>query len=175
MSTMKKAALWMGLAVCAVAPALSGCQSVLGMDAPDLPDPEGWVESRQFECFDEALLWETCKNLAQRNGYRIDDDATKYKEQLVVTTWKVQLAITRNDGKRRRRYVEMVKVPNRKAGWKVRCAVVKQKNEDIEDPLNPLMARWRTDVPDVEQAKRLAYLIENRFREPGPSPEFEDR
>jgi hypothetical protein len=52
---------------------------------------------------------------------------------------------------------------------------VKQRNVDIDDPLNPVSAEWRTDAPDVEDAEIVAWRIESEFRSMGPSKEFEMR
>jgi len=152
---------------------LGGCQTLTGV--PDLPGPEGAVDSEGFLCHDFDLLWETAKIQATRQGYRIDDDATTYRERRIVTSWKTELATTVNDGKRRRRYVDFVEVPGQKNTWKVRVAVVVQKNGSFEDPLNPTAAKWKEDFPDVEDAQRVAYMIESQFREFGPSPEFQNR
>lgn len=154
---------------------VSGCQSVLGMSAPDMPSPDGWVESDPFECVDFDLLWDTCKLRASRQGFRIDDDATSYTRRMVVTTWKTDLALRANEGRRMRRFVEVTTMKDRENWYIVRAATVRQRNEDVSDPLNPLTAKWKDADPDPEDAERVAFLVANAFREFGPSKEFDDR
>ena len=86
---------------------LAGCMSDspddYGLRASEMPTPEGWVTGEPFLCHDFDVLWETAKIQAVRGGYRIDDDATRAAIKRVVTGWKVDLSIRRNDGRRTRR------------------------------------------------------------------------
>lgn len=158
---------------------LPGCMT----DSPDdysfpasnNPDPEGWVESGTFICRDFELLWETAKIHAVRGGYRIDDDATSLRSRRIVTTWKVDLATTKNAGHRKRRFVAFSEDASVQDGWKARVATVRQRNVDMDEPLNPMRAEWRSHDPDLEDAERVAYMIESQFRDYGPSKEFEVR
>jgi len=158
----------------ALAVAAAGCQA-LGGSAPDLPAPAGWVRSDPFEASDVLLVWEACKSRAARDGFRIDDDATTFRGRRVVTLWNTQLATTGNEGRRRRRFVEILDEEGRAGWYRVQAAVVVQRNEDVDDPLNPVSAKWREEAPDLEEAERLSYVIAARFRDYGPSREFEER
>ena len=144
-------------------------------EAKDVPKPEGWVTSDAFICRDFDLLWETAKIQVVKNGYRIDDDATSNTHRRIVTAWKVELAPSKGDGKRRRRFVDFEQVKDVKDGWKVKVATVRQRNETFEQPLNEASAEWRSDAPDEDDAGQVAYLIEARFTEYQPSKEFEVR
>ena len=144
-------------------------------EAKDVPKPEGWVESEIFLCHDFDLLWETAKIQVVKNGYRIDDDATSNTRRRIVTAWKVDLAPSKGEGKRRRRFVEFREVKDAKDAWRVAVATVKQRNDDYDQPLNEAAAAWRSDPPDEEDARQVAYLIEARFSDYGPSKEFEYR
>ncbi|MCK6480543.1 MAG: hypothetical protein HUU06_13655 [Planctomycetaceae bacterium] len=165
------------LLLASLLPAVPGCMS----DSPDdytfpaseMPEPEGFVESGTFVCRDFAVLWETAKIQATKNGYYVDDDATSFKGRRVVTTWKLDLATLKNSGKRRRRFVEFREAPGVKDGWKVAVSTVVQRNADMDDPLNPARANWRSDEPDLNDAEKVAFLIEGQFKEFGPSREFE--
>ena len=143
--------------------------------ARDMPYPEGWVESGAFPCGEFDLLWETAKVQACKAGHRIDDDATSYKRRRIVTVWKVEMAVRKSEGKRRRRFVDFVEQETPKGTWRVRVSTVRQRNVDIDDPLNPVSAEWRSDDPDTDDAERVAWMIESKFREFGPSPGFDGR
>jgi len=166
-----------GLALVVLAASASSCLSdsadEFSFPAKDNPSPEGWVSSGSFIAPDFDVLWETAKNQACRGKYRIDDDATSYKSKHIITTWKLDLSTSRNDGKRRRRYVDFIPQKDVKNGWKVRVSTVRQRNVDLDQPLNPGNAEWRPDEPDVEDAEMVAWNIETSFRELGPSREFE--
>jgi hypothetical protein len=160
---------------------LAGCMTdspdEYSLGAKDLPSPEEeeWSSSGEFRCEDFPVLWEVSKAQAAKNGFRIDDDATTFKERRIVTAWRVDMAVMKNDGKRRRRYVEFDEVKEKKNTWKVRVATVRQRNVDIDDPLNPINAEWKTDEADADDSDRVAYMIEAQFSVPGPSKEFEGK
>ncbi len=164
-------------AALALAALAGGCVEYWGGTAPDLPSPAGWVVSEPFECPDPDILWEEVKGFAvgKKRAYRIDDDATTRSSRRIVTTWRTSLAPLRYEGKRRRRFVEILPEGDRHGWWRVRVAVVVQKNSEIDDPLNPAAAKWQSDEPDVEEADIVAYTIASRFGEHGTSREFEDR
>jgi hypothetical protein len=155
--------------------AAPACQSVFGKSAPDAPSPDGWVDSEPFKCLDEELLWELAKGAVARNGYRIDDDLTTWKGRRIVTAWYLDLSHRFDRGTRRRRFLEIV-ADKKKPGWyTARAAIVVQTNAEIADPLNPAEAKWRDAEPDTEEAERIAFTLASRFREGGPSEEFESR
>jgi hypothetical protein len=143
--------------------------------ARDLPVPEHWYDSGSFRADSFDILWETAKIQACRGGYRIDDDATSLKNRVVITAWKTDLGVHKNEGKRRRRFVSFVEQPGLTAGWRVRVSTVRQRNVDIDDPLNIMAAEWRADEPDTDDAEKVAYGIEAQFRVFGPSKDFEQR
>jgi hypothetical protein len=143
--------------------------------APDMPSPSAadWSVSESFRCDDFAVLWEVAKGQASKNGYRVDDDATTYKDRRIITSWKTEMAVMKNDGKRRRRFVEFEEQKGLKATWKVKVATMKQRNVDIDDPLNPMSAEWKKDDPDHDDSDRVAFMIGAQFTTFGPSKEFE--
>jgi hypothetical protein len=170
------------LLVLALLPALgSGCinpgSDDYALPAREIPSAEGWVVSEPFPCTDFDVLWETAKAHACRigRGWRIDDDHTTYSKKRIVTAWNIELGMHRNDGRRRRRFVEFEEVKDPKGFWKVRVATVRQRNADIDDPSNPANAEWKADAPDLEDAEMVAFRIESQFRAFGPSREFELR
>ncbi|HEU4395322.1 MAG TPA: hypothetical protein VFS92_07130 [Planctomycetota bacterium] len=169
----------LALAVLSAALALSatGCMSDSPDDwsfpASDNPSPDGWVQGEPFPCSDFDVLWETSKIHAVRGGYRIDDDGTSQSRKRIVTAWKVELAPRKGDGCRRRRFIEVQEVEGRKNQWRARVSTVVQRNMDLDDPLNAANAEWRKADPDVDDAERVLWMLEARFRDFGPSKEFE--
>jgi hypothetical protein len=163
----------------ALALAAPGCLSDspddYGLRAGDMPSPEGWVAGEPFLCHDFDVLWETAKIQAVRGGYRIDDDATTQSLRRVVTAWKTDLSIRRSDGRRTRRFIELRPEEGQKNAWRARVATVVQRNVDLDDPLNPANAEWRSADPDADDAERVLWLLEARFREFGPSKELDYR
>jgi hypothetical protein len=162
-----------------LAGALSGCMTdspdEYTPNARDMPKPAkaDWSVSEAFRCDDFPVLWEVAKSQASKNRFRVDDDATTYKDRRIVTAWVVEMGVMKNDGKRRRRFVEFDEQPGVKSMWKVRVATVRQRNVDIDDPLNPLNAEWKKDEPDMDDSDRVAFMIAAQFTTFGPSKEFE--
>src|SRR5690349_6053429 len=95
-----------------LAAGLAGCMTDSPDEYPptakDLPTPRkaDWSVSDAFRCDDFPVLWEVAKSQASKNGYRVDDDATTFKDRRVVTAWKTEMAVLKNEGKRRRRFIE---------------------------------------------------------------------
>ncbi len=177
---MRKTALLVVLGLGALLPA-AGCLSMSHDDyfaaAPDLPDPgkDGWITNGGLRCDDFDVLWEVARNRTAKNGWRIDDEATNYEKKRIVTSWRLDLGLARGSGKRRRRFVDFEEDKDAKGAWKVHACTVVQRNVDIDDPLNPMSAKWRADDMDIDDASRVAYVIASQFREFGPSKEFERR
>jgi len=163
------------LAAGALAPA--GCMTDspddYSLPASDMPSPSGWVQGQPFPCTDFDVLWETAKIHAVRGGYRIDDDATSQTRRRIVTTWKVELSVRRGDGRRTRRFVEVEPVAGEKDQWRARVATVVQRNVDLDSPLDPANAEWRKSDPDPDDAGQVLWMLEARFRDFGPSKDFE--
>jgi hypothetical protein len=168
-------------AILLLAAGLAGCMTdspdEYTFNAPGLPKPgkAEWSVSESFRCDDFPVLWEVAKSQASKNGYRIDDDATTFKDRRVVSSWKTEMAVMKNEGKRRRRFVEFEEQKGTKSMWKVRVATIRQRNADIDDPLNPLNAEWKKDEPDMDDSDRIAFMIQAQFTDFGPSKEFEGK
>jgi len=175
---MRSTALWMILAA-GLAAGVAGCMSdspdEYSMNAKDLPKPAkaDWSLSDPFRCDDFPVLWEVAKIQAFKNGFRIDDDATTFKDRRIVSLWKTEPAVLKNEGKRYRRFVEFEEQKDTKSMWKVRVATVRQRNADIDDPLNPINAEWKPDEPERDDSDRVAFMIAAQFTDFGPSKEFE--
>jgi len=167
------------LLLAAALAALPGCMSDspddYGLRASDMPAPKGWVTGEPFLCHDFDVLWESAKIQVVKGGYRIDDDATSQSLKRIVTTWKVDLSIRRNDGRRTRRFLELKPEEKEKNAWRARVATVVQKNVDLDEPLNPANAEWRSSDPDGDDAGRVLWMLEAQFREFGPSKELDYR
>ena len=161
----------------AVAAAAAGCLSDSPDDwsfpASDNPGPAGWVQGEPFPCSDFEVLWETSKIHLQRGGYRIDDDGTSQSRRRMGTTWKIELAPRKGDGRRTRRFAEFEPVQGETNQWRARVSTVVQVNMDLDNPLDATRAEWRKADPDVDDAERVLWTIEARFREFGPSKDFE--
>jgi hypothetical protein len=162
-----------------LAAGLAGCMTdspdEYSPTAPDMPKPrnEEWSVSDPFRCDDFPVLWEVAKSQASKNGFRIDDDATTYKDRRIVSAWKIEMGVMKNEGKRFRRFVEFDEQKDLRSTWKVRVATVRQRNADTDDPLNPVNAEWKKDECERDDSDRIAFMIASQFTTFGPSKEFE--
>ena len=120
-----------------------------------------------------SRTWIRAHCLTQRGGYRIDDDGTSQSRRRMGTTWKIELAPRKGDGRRTRRFAEFEPVQGETNQWRARVSTVVQVNMDLDNPLDATRAEWRKADPDVDDAERVLWTIEARFREFGPSKDFE--
>ena len=139
---------------------LGGCETTVLFPAnPENQTPSDgeWQETEPLAATSFDLLWQRTRATLEDLDYQIDDNRTHVDDRVIVTKWNTIMAMLRFDGVRRRAHVEFV--PAEDGRWVIRCAVIKQRNADIDDPTNPVMAQWEDAGPDPGRTGRLLYRL----------------
>lgn len=144
-----------------------GCQSlpVWLQGDPEMvaPKDSDWRSTESFAAPSFDIVWERVRLVLAGEGYRIDEQRTHVDERKMVTDWSVYLAPTRYEGVRRRTHAEVQGGPG--GLWSVRVAVMKQRNTDIRQPMNPAAAKWENVGSEESRAALLVWKIGNSFRD----------
>ncbi len=145
---------------------LPGCQSmpVWLQGDPEMvaPKDSDWRSTESFSAPSFDIVWERVRLILAGEGYRIDEGRTHVDERLIVTDWSVYLAPTRYEGVRRRAHAQ---IQGGAGGlWSVRLAVMKQRNTDIRQPMNPAAAKWENVGSEESRAALLLWKVSNAFR-----------
>lgn len=146
--------------------ATPGCQSLpvwlQGDPETVVPKDTDWRSTESFSAPSFDIVWERVRLILAGEGYRIDEGRTHADERRIVTDWSVYLAPTRYEGVRRRAHAE---IQGGAGGlWSVRVAVMKQRNTDIRQPMNPATAKWENVGSEDSRAALLVWKVGNAFR-----------
>jgi hypothetical protein len=98
-------------------------------------------------------------------GYLIDGEETSFADRELVTRWNLVLAMNRYEGYRTRAKIRIR--PVTKNTWSVGVQVQRQRNTDINNPSEPLLAKWEIQPADRARAGVILWKIESGFRAPG--------
>lgn len=144
----------------------AGCQGFLdglrgGADA-DLPDEDLYVKGELLAMPEPDALWERAKQAVVGENYTLDDDLTVYSRREIVSRWAMVLHWRRYEGYRTRAVVRLI--PYEDGHWQVWTAVQRQVNSDMDDPMNPVNAKWEDAEPNGSAAEILLWKIESGFR-----------
>ncbi len=135
---------------------LAACHSL------DVPADEEYLSSEPVTVAEFDDIWERAKIVLRGEGYALDDQMTARRKREIATRWRVSLAPSRFEGKRRRAFVRLVDLDDDR--WLIRVAVQQQRNADLDAPLNPINADWEAEEVDAGRAEVLLFKIEHAFR-----------
>jgi hypothetical protein len=142
-----------------------GCKTPVWLQGdPETVSPAeaDWRTTDPFSAPSFGVVWDRVRLVLAGEGYRIDEARTRADERLLVTTWSTYLAPTRYEGVRRRAHAEIVE--GGAGSWSVRIAVMKQRNTDIRQPMNPSVAKWENVGAEETRAALMVWKIANAFR-----------
>ncbi len=120
---------------------------------------------------DKELIYEQCIMVLEEHDYQIDRDKSIRGSGKLLTLWNEELAPFRFQGQRRRVHLTIERVPapegtkvNREP-YRIGVNVEVQRNENIDDPMNPGLAEWEpTTERDETFDDRMMYWLEQSFR-----------
>lgn len=139
---------------------LAACETTtLFVGNPDNQTPEKleWQSTEPLAAPSFELIWQRSRATLESMDYQIDDTRSRIDDRVMVTTWSMSLAPLRFEGTRRRAHLEFEQTDAKT--WIVRCAVIRQRNADIDDPSNPAQANWEPAGPDPSRTGLLLYRV----------------
>ncbi len=144
--------------------ALSACEGssffYAGADNETVGDPD-YAVGKPVAGADIDALWDRAQQVLATQGYAVDGTRTRFADRVIVTRWNTLLSPVRFEGVRTRAWVRFGQAPE--GGWIVRVAVQKQRNADIDQPSNELVAKWEAQPADSARAGVLLWQIESGF------------
>lgn len=149
---------------------VAGCLLTAGCKTDNAPpDDDDYRLGESIFVPEFDTLWERAKVTVMTEGWAVDEEETRFSERLIASNWAVRLAPARFEGNRTRAWVAFEEEDP--THWRVRVAVQRQRNKDIEDPLNLMTAQWEDQPMDEDRAMVLLWKIEAAFRTPGMQEE----
>ncbi len=163
-SRLTRAALLLALVVPTFVTSCEGMNNPFGPDPANMmPEGHDFVRSKPLAVPEFDFLWERCKFMMQTDGFGIDGSRSSRDKKEIVSQWKTILAPARYQGKRRRIVMRFEEAGER---WIASAAVVVQRNEDIDNPMEIARAVWKKDDADSRRAEVLIYRLETGFPDP---------
>ena len=162
---LRRAALTALLAVPVLLAACEGMNNPFGPDPNNaMPGAADFVRSKPLHVPEFQFLWERSRFMLQTDGYGIDGSRTDRGQKMLVSQWKTILAPARYQGRRRRVVMRFEEAGE--GTWISETAVIVQRNEDIENPMEVARAVWKDEPADTRRAEVFVYKLETGFPEP---------
>lgn len=129
---------------------------------------------RPFQGDYDSVLERTRWVLNKHYKYGLDPDQTREKEGEFWTMWTYRMAATYRDSTRERAHVKVEKLDDGKV--RIGISVVRQLNDNIDNPAVKEEARWVNTLRDVEKGDLLVSEIARRYlKDFKPSKQFEEK
>jgi hypothetical protein len=126
------------------------------------PDRHAVWEIAEVAAPSENVLWAVAGQEIQRLGFPVGSDADP--ATLVMRSgWRTELAPFKGDGYRELAEVRFTRVAPQR--YRLEARVVRERNMDLENPIDPRSAEWEEAPDDVERARVLVQRIRARLGE----------
>jgi hypothetical protein len=130
--------------------------------------------SEGFPAPDRSMVMDYAWEAVRQQGFTPDSSASAMSEGVIVTRHKLDLSPFSGHGYREKATVRVKEVPQRNGYFTVEVNVLREYNDNIAQPSNPIAAEWRSAVraPDVENL--IKSRVEMAFIQPGASTQFRE-
>ena len=145
-----------------VAAALGACRSV---------DVTG-QRSEGFAAPDREMVYDAGWNALRQQGFTPDSSASSQKDGLIVTRYRHEMQPFSGHGFREKAHLRVHDVPDRPNYFTVEVNVLREYNDNLSQPSNPVVADWRTAERVGEVENLIKSRVEMMFIAPDVSPEF---
>jgi hypothetical protein len=154
--------------------ALAGCTPTGGTpyDSPFASEDTSGQVSDGFPAPSKGSVWEVAMQAVREQGYVPDPDQSRMQIGVVSTRWRLSLQPFGGQGYRERVTVRVEDVPKRKGFFRLETNVIRQMNDNLTEPSNPLAADWVEGKRVAEMEALLNQRIELYFLPSDVSPEF---
>jgi hypothetical protein len=160
---MNRSALVLALLAAA---SLAACQS---------GQPQGSCCSAGFPAPDSELVWASARDALEAQGFAVDHDASSSDRGTMVSRWKVRLAPFSGQGFREKATVNIKPVEGRSTYYTVDTQVVRQYNDNLTDPSNPIAAEWDRSERNTTLEQLINRRVEMGFVPGTVSTDFRQR
>ena len=128
-----------------------------------------------FPAPDREMVWMVAERALGQEGFVVDPDASSKLTGVLKTRWDLSMQPFSAQGYRDQATVRIHDVPGHADRYTVEANVLREKNNNITEPSNPILAQWATGerVPELESL--LTQRIEMAFLSPDVSSEFRSR
>ena len=171
--TMKTFALSLALAALALAACTSG--GTIAADSFLASEDDSGASSDGFPAPSQVAVWETAMGTIREQGYVPDPNASTPLEGKIVTRWRMSLQPFSGKGWRERVSLRIVPIKGKKDYYRLETNVLRQLNDNLTEPGNPLAAEWGEGARNAQREMFLNQRIEMTFLPGDVSKEFRSK
>jgi hypothetical protein len=125
-----------------------------------------------FPAPDKSLVVESAKRALAGQGFVPDSNASNEMSGVIVTRWKLSLQPFASKGYREQATVTIREVPDRPSYWQAEVKVLREINDNMTQPSNPVVADWSDPARAPEVESLIKRRIEMSFLQPDVSDKF---
>lgn len=137
--------------------------------------PQGCCTSDGFPAPGKEIVWTAAEKALAEVRMDVDREASSIENATIVSRWKTQLQPFAGQGHREQATIQINEVPGRPNYWHVETTVIRETNDNVMQPNNPVTARWggAERAPELENV--ITRRIEMYFLNGRVSDKFKER
>jgi len=170
---MKIARLSLPLVLLALAACTSG--GTIAADSFLASEDDTGAASDGFPAPSKVAVWETAMRAVREQGYVPDPNASTPLEGKIVTRWRISLQPFSGKGWRERVSMRIVPIQGKTDYYRLETNVLRQLNDNLTEPGNPLAAEWGQGARNADRERFLNQRIEMAFLPGDVSKEFRSK
>ena len=138
-------------------------------------EDESGAQSDGFPAPSRTVVWETAMRTVREQGYVPDPNASAPTSGRIVSRWRMSLQPFSGKGWRERVNLRILPVDGRKNYWRLDTNVLRQLNDNLTEPGNPLAAEWGEGARNTDRERFINQRIELAFLPGDVSKEFRSK
>ena len=147
------------------------CLGVACQSSGGKPDTRGF-RSDGFPAPSREAVWEAAQQAMIEQRYIPDSRESSRASGVVASRWRNSLTSFSREGFREKATIRVLEVPGRSGVFRTESNVIRQRNDNIEDPSNPIKAEWSDGERNQMAENVLNRRVEMFFLPSGPSDQF---
>lgn len=129
------------------------------------PSEEQMIASRPLDVPGREIIWIWLNQELESAGFRLDSLHSNAAAGEFETQWDALPSPQRYNGIRRKIVGVIVEPVERPGTFVLKLAVWRQRNTDINNPMETSQADWEDEEPDAGMAELIIYRIESRLEQ----------
>lgn len=162
------------LCVAWVAPACTSSATVAA-DSWLADEDKTGAASDGFPAPGRDIVWQSAMGVVREAGYVPDPNLSQKESGRIETRWRLALQPFSGRGHRERATIQVVKVPKKRGYYRLETNVMRQQNDNISDPSNPIAAEWTEGQRNTQMERLLNQRVEMSFLQGDVSDDFRRR